>query len=185
MLSPSVLLRVIYLFFYLKNLKVNNINNIFQSVVTWMNRCSVKSVGQVCKMSKQELLRKFKEDVTKLRNIAKEANIPDAEVDEIFRNGLAVLRNAQKQMPQKRSSGKFNFISFLKLCLITTMVLLVIYVVLNVHQPTSSIVLRNVQGLIHPGFKFLRLLSVPIITIFPSLTSKLHREPKFIKKKNC
>ncbi|KAF5282210.1 hypothetical protein FQR65_LT02907, partial [Abscondita terminalis] len=53
---------------------------------------------------------------------------------------------------------------------ITLLISVTLYVLLNVHQPTSSIVLRNVQGLIYPGLKLVRFLAVPILKLFPSLT---------------
>ncbi|KAH1028067.1 hypothetical protein HUJ05_001471 [Dendroctonus ponderosae] len=54
------------------------------------------------------------------------------------------------------------------------------YVLLNVHTPTSSVVLRNVQGLTYPALKFIRILAVPIIKLFPSVTD-LHDESCLIE----
>ncbi|XP_044729542.1 uncharacterized protein LOC123292893 [Chrysoperla carnea] len=61
----------------------------------------------------------------------------------------------------------------------------VIYTILYHHQPTLSLVMRNVQGFIYPGLKILRLLSVPIISAYPSLSelydeSCLVQNPYFI-----
>lgn len=123
-------------------------------------------------MSKEELLKKFREEIKKLRLYANESDISENEVEEIFQNGLLLLKNSKTSLPKKNYSKKANFLLVTKCCLIIVTILILLYILLNVHQPTSSIVLRNVQGLIHPGFKFLRFFSVPIIKMFPSLTSK-------------
>lgn len=124
-------------------------------------------------MSKEECLRKFRERLNNLRIYAKETNVSDAEVEEIFKNGIILLKETQitTTLPHNVSKKK-TIISFVKYSLVVLSIVFLIYILLNVHQPTSSIVLRNVQGLIHPGFKFLRSISVPIIEMFPILTSK-------------
>lgn len=124
-------------------------------------------------MSKQELLIKFKKDVKKLRIHASKSNISDNEVNQLFKNGLSILRDDIKNSLKRENVNKKWSLIFIKTIFIILLIILIIYVVLNVHQPTSSIVLRNVQGLIYPGFKFLRFFSVPIIQTFPSLTSTI------------
>lgn len=123
-------------------------------------------------MLKKESLKKFHKELKKLRIYAKESNISDIEVDEIFKNGLMLLKESETALPNNVKSNKTKtIISFTKYFLVISLIVILFYILLTVHQPTSSIVLRNVQGLIHPGFKFLRLFSVPIIKMFPLLTS--------------
>ncbi|KAL3290557.1 hypothetical protein HHI36_023948 [Cryptolaemus montrouzieri] len=62
------------------------------------------------------------------------------------------------------------FMRITKIILLVLTLAISIYILLNVHQPTASLVLRNVQGLIYPGLKILRFFSVPVIRKFPSLT---------------
>ncbi|KAK9695073.1 hypothetical protein QE152_g33111 [Popillia japonica] len=99
-------------------------------------------------MPEEELLKKYANEIGKLRKRAKKLNLSDEEVNKLFKQCFDVIKSL----------------------LILLGVLIIFYVLLNVHQPTASVVLRNVQSLIYPGFSLLRYISVPIIKRFPSLT---------------
>lgn len=120
-------------------------------------------------MSKTELLQQYKNDVNNLRKCAKELNLNDEEVTQAFKDCFKIL-NSENVSSSKHAQ---KYLTILKLFSIFILSLLFIYILLNVHQPTSSLVLRNVQGLIYPGLKVLRFLSVPVIKKFPSLTGPI------------
>lgn len=100
---------------------------------------------------------------------------PD-EVEQVFRSCQKIIqiRRRHYRKLEPNLSERIYAVSkqFAKYCLFLFVCVLIVYVILNVHQPTSSIVLRNVQGLIYPGLKVWRFLSVPFVKAFPSLTSK-------------
>lgn len=118
-------------------------------------------------MSKVELLQQYKNDVNNLRKCAKELNFSDKEITKIFQE---CFRQLEKENPSSNHNAQKYLWTILKLFFIFILLSICLYILLNVHQPTSSIVLRNVQGLIYPGLKVLRFLSVPIIKRYPSLT---------------
>ncbi|KAJ3657770.1 hypothetical protein Zmor_009553 [Zophobas morio] len=121
-------------------------------------------------MSKQELLQQYKNDVNNLRKCAKELNFSDKEITKIFKQCFNELDHENPKPPRNSGNAQKYATTILKIFFIFTLVSTCIYILLNVHQPTSSLVLRNVQGLIYPGLKILRFLSVPIIRKYPSLT---------------
>lgn len=112
-------------------------------------------------------LAEYRNSVNNLRKRAKQLNLSDDQIDEVFENTFKLF----EESPNNKSvCAKISVVLKLSLALIPLG--LIAYILLNVHQPTSSIVLRNVQGLIYPGLKVLRILSMPIIKRFPSLTGK-------------
>lgn len=117
-------------------------------------------------MSKKALLRQYKQDLKSLETTASAEGLTENEFQ-------ALLEQSYKKLQSSKDTAKVQCrtASVAVLVLLTFTVLL--YVLLNFHTPTSSIVLRNVQGLTYPALKIVRSLSVPIITLFPSLTSKL------------
>lgn len=124
-------------------------------------------------MSKDKLLIKYEKDVKELRNRAKSYNLTENEVNEIFKSCFEELRNeiSSNCCVRRRKAQNLCFRIF-RTSLGLLVLLVVFYVVLNVHQPTTSIVLRNVQGLIYPSLRIVRYLSVPIIARFPALTGQ-------------
>lgn len=123
-------------------------------------------------MSKHKLLLEYKENVEKVRKRAKARDLNDKQINEIFENCFKHLKNkaSSSNVCVHKSKAQNVFIWIFKAFLCFTGFLFVFYIILNVHQPTTSIVLRNVQGLIYPGLKLIRYFSVPIIKRFPQLT---------------
>jgi hypothetical protein len=121
-------------------------------------------------MSKLELLQQYKNDVNNLRKCANQLDFSDRELTKIFKECFRILDQEDSTSKQNATNAQKYFSTIVKIFLIFTLVSVCIYILLNVHQPTSSLVLRNVQGLIYPGLKVLRFLSVPIIKQYPSLT---------------
>lgn len=124
-------------------------------------------------MSKQELFKKYKKDVINLKENAKLLGLSNAEIRKIAKQSFQELRKRDCSKPTKEVT-KAQIIC--RTCsysiFIFTILSLIIYVILNVHLPTSSIILRNVQGLTYPTLKFIRILFVPILKVLPSLTGK-------------
>jgi hypothetical protein len=130
---------------------------------------------RLCKMSKLELLQQYKNDVNNLRKCANQLDFSDRELTKIFKECFRILDQEDSTSKQNATNAQKYFSTIVKIFLIFTLVSVCIYILLNVHQPTSSLVLRNVQGLIYPGLKVLRFLSVPIIKQYPSLTGSSFR----------
>lgn len=116
-------------------------------------------------MTEEDIMSNFMKEYNEIRKNAKLLHFTDAEIDEIFLNGLKHVKTPK--------STKFTKI--IKIILSIVLISLVIYVLLYIHQPTSSLVLRNVQSFIYPGFKVIRNLGIPIISLFPALTGKFKR----------
>ncbi|KAF5282039.1 hypothetical protein FQA39_LY00563 [Lamprigera yunnana] len=117
-------------------------------------------------MSKDVLISQYKREIARLTERAKNLNLTDLEIKAIYDDCFKQLDQAEVKPKSQRNV----FVLVGKILLISLIITLFIYVVLNVHQPTSSIVLRNVQGLIYPGLKVVRNFAVPILKQFPVLT---------------
>uniref|UniRef100_A0A6P7FRX2 Uncharacterized protein LOC114332028 n=1 Tax=Diabrotica virgifera virgifera TaxID=50390 RepID=A0A6P7FRX2_DIAVI len=122
-------------------------------------------------MSKSELLKEYKKNVVQIKKHAKNLGLSEKEVNILFEQSFLELRKEQNgtNVP-KPIKAQSLCTSIRNIFVLFTTLSFFIYILLNVHQPTSSIVLRNVQGLTYPTLKFIRFLSVPIIRLFPSLT---------------
>lgn len=128
-------------------------------------------------MSREKLQQEYERKVENLRKTAiKTLGLSNKEVDEVFKSCQKIikLREQYAQRINRTVQQKIYeaLLQLFKLSVFLIVFAVVVYVVLNVHQPTSSIVLRNVQGLIYPGLKVWRFLSVPFVKAFPSLTRK-------------
>lgn len=122
-------------------------------------------------MIKENLLKEYKKNVEKIRKDARNSGLKDEEITELLKESFKDLKT--KNIGSIQCNNPFQKIrkNAYKISTIFILVLSVfVYVLLNVHTPTSSIVLRNVQGLTYPALKVVRILSVPIISLFPSLT---------------
>ncbi|CAH0560115.1 unnamed protein product [Brassicogethes aeneus] len=105
-------------------------------------------ISRLCKMSKAGLLQQYKKDVENVKNCAKNLGLSDGEVDRIIEESFSEIN---EQKCSKTKSQKCFY--WMKLFGVVLFILMFVYVMLNVNQTTSSIVLRNVQGLIYPGMK--------------------------------
>lgn len=124
-------------------------------------------------MSKN-LLNDYKKDVISLKQHAKTLGLSDEQINEILKQSFLELKDSLKHSKPTKEVTKAQICrTFGYIILLSTVLFLFIYIVLNVHQPTSSIVLRNVQGLTYPTLRIIRLIFVPILNIFPSLSGKL------------
>uniref|UniRef100_A0AAR5P7M4 Uncharacterized protein n=1 Tax=Dendroctonus ponderosae TaxID=77166 RepID=A0AAR5P7M4_DENPD len=124
-------------------------------------------------MSKKRLLIEYKRNIKSIIKCAKNTGLTDEQIDGIVRESFSEFKAKSHQNVFKSSILKISIVVLLSLSVF-------MYVLLNVHTPTSSVVLRNVQGLTYPALKFIRILAVPIIKLFPSVTD-LHDESCLIE----
>lgn len=124
-------------------------------------------------MSKEELLKKYQEDVAILKESAQILGITDKEIKKLVQRSFNELRKKHcSKLTKEVTKAQKICRTLAYVFFIFSILFLIVYVVLNVHLPTSSIILRNVQGLTYPTLKFIRLLFVPILKVFPSLTGR-------------
>lgn len=122
-------------------------------------------------MSKQELLKGYKKDVKHLKENAKLLGLSEEELEKVVNQSFDEIRIKNCLKLTKEETKAQTICSTLSyLIFIFTILSLITYVVLYIHLPTSSIILRNVQGLTYRTLKFIRILFVPILKVFPSLT---------------
>lgn len=132
--------------------------------------------ANITKETEELLLEKYKKEVQKLRQAAKGLHLTDEDVNNMFEECFRQLNSNCQHESKKKSS----FIFILKILFSIIVVFISLFILLNHHQPTISLVLRNVQSLIYPGLKLLRLLAIPVIQFFPSL-SELYDESCLIE----
>lgn len=128
-------------------------------------------------MTNEQFLQEYERKVENLKeNAINSLGLSADQVDEVFKSCQKIIKLRRQYLNKTHITLKGRIcrvsVQLIKYCLILIVCALTVYVILNVHQPTSSIVLRNVQGLIYPGLKVWRFLSVPFVRAFPSLTSK-------------
>lgn len=122
-------------------------------------------------MLEEELLKIYVKRVNKIRKYARSSNLSDKEINILFEECFHSLKT-NKNADERNKFQKCSIFA-LKTILILTSIFIICYVIINVHKPTASVILQNVQSLIYPGFSLLRYLSVPILKHFPSLTGDL------------
>lgn len=125
-------------------------------------------------LKKEQILQQYKKDVINLVESAKEFNSRNKQ--KLFSECFNLLKNKDVNLSKEHKTIKNSTFlkKIFKLFSLIFSFAIFAYILLNVHQPTSSLVLRNVQGFIYPGLKFLRFLSVPVIQRFPLLTGNTY-----------
>lgn len=126
-------------------------------------------------MSKEIILEQYRQDVKIWKKKFQTLGLSTEEVNQIVQQSFNELRKENcSKLTKNVTKAQVVCRSITLLFLIFTLLFFILYVVLYVHLPTSSIILRNVQGLTYPTLKFIRLLFVPILKVFPSLTGKFN-----------
>lgn len=73
-------------------------------------------------------------------------------------------------LSETKTSTKINLaLKILKSLFLISIVLVSISFVLRNHPTTHNIFLRSLQNYIYPVLKFLRKITIPVVTIFPSM----------------
>ncbi|XP_026283555.1 uncharacterized protein LOC113209985 [Frankliniella occidentalis] len=129
---------------------------------------------------KDSNLSAYKKKLENVRAFGLESNLSETEIcsvmDEymksfMMKNSLMTEGTARtsRLLPRARNSMPYlkNFLIFLASFLFSV---LIMYIVLQ-HKPTQYFIQSKLQDFIYPGMKVLRKLSLPIISLFPSLTN--------------
>ncbi|XP_034246500.1 uncharacterized protein LOC117648228 [Thrips palmi] len=124
------------------------------------------------------VLQRYQESIKKIRRFGLNSNLSEREVNNAMDQCLRSLLDKENESKSKtRKYGLFSIIqlgttvlkklAFVSLvCLVTGLVL---YGLLQ-HKPIQYFIQSNLQDFIYPGMKILRKLSLPLISLCPSLT---------------
>ncbi|KAK3927523.1 Regulatory protein E2 [Frankliniella fusca] len=128
---------------------------------------------------KVSALSSYKDKLEKVRTFGLESKLSETEISSVMEQCMQslIVKNCSK--PKGKSSFAqiyacaIKTILFLKKVLFYVssilVVILIMYVVLQ-HKPTQYFIQSKLQDFIYPGMKVLRKISLPIISLFPSLT---------------
>ncbi|PSN29002.1 hypothetical protein C0J52_26729 [Blattella germanica] len=130
------------------------------------------------KVSQEEVLTSYEQEVKKLRRLGKELRLRDSDIDEIIHESFNFLQEhneRQSDISTVKNSTKCrnilcSFTFILKLFILILLSLFLTCLVMTYHKPTYNLVVRNVQELIYPTMKCLRRLTLPVVRAFPSIT---------------
>ncbi|XP_046393999.1 uncharacterized protein LOC124161837 [Ischnura elegans] len=144
------------------------------------------------KISRRTLTTKeFEEDVQALRSRGEDWNLTDVQINEIIEESLRILENeANASVDSTSRTCRFIrrftslFMSFwmhifnlLWWAFITASIL---YCVLACHNPTQKLVTRHIQDYIYPFMRTFRLVTLPLLKVYPSLVD-WHEEQCLVK----
>ncbi|XP_014211584.1 uncharacterized protein LOC106641617 [Copidosoma floridanum] len=105
----------------------------------------------------------YKIEVQSILSYALNNNIPPEQADKIFQECFCLL-------DIKVHSRIITALKWLKFVGTLFCVIFLSTFILYNHPQTHSLLLRNLQGYIYPGFRIFRKLAVPVISTYPSLT---------------
>ncbi|XP_026747369.1 uncharacterized protein LOC113508495 [Trichoplusia ni] len=117
-------------------------------------------------MSNQEVLQEYSDSIKNLKKQCIDAGMSEEEFKLMYFQTLKTLENNGRPENNTRRS-------IFKYFLILLGVFIVLYTLYYSKAVYSSIVC-NLQEYIYPGLKLLRRLSIPFISLFPSLTEYYH-----------
>ncbi|KAL0268179.1 UNVERIFIED_CONTAM: hypothetical protein PYX00_010220 [Menopon gallinae] len=117
-------------------------------------------------------LRCYSREVNLLKLKGKEWGLTNAEIDFALRESFHYLRDKYPRLTRGNNVGSTNFITKLIVFIVG---LFTVGYLLSYHKPTHNFVERNIQEVIYPFMKMYRLLTLPLIGLFPSL-SELYDE---------
>lgn len=120
-------------------------------------------------MTKKRLLREYKRSIKSIRAFTDSVGLSDNEFDSLFNDCLCSVENDEGNIKTKRN--KKNIILWFIWRLIFIVVSLYVVNYLFNGKP-FSFVFCKIQELIYPGLRLLRIISIPVISYFPSLTGK-------------
>lgn len=113
-------------------------------------------------MNKAQAEQEYLESLQNLLEQATAAGVSAEEFHQIVDDSLHHLQNDRVKNPWKIFQTK-KFI-------IPIIILLLYIINCTLNEKPISLFLCKIQEFIYPGLKLLRILSVPIISLFPSLT---------------
>lgn len=117
-------------------------------------------------------LRRYYEEVERLRSLGKEWNLTDDDIDQIIDESFRFL-DADSSI-EKIDYTKPNYIKwpgrFWKIVITLFVIAVVVFSSYSYRKSVHNYVERNIHEIIYPGMKLLRRLMLPIIQTFPILT---------------
>lgn len=112
-------------------------------------------------MNNKELLQEYSESIRSLKKECAKAGISDEEFKEMYFESIKDVDNLVNENQSFLKKYKF----------IITCFFIVLFVAYN-FKSIYSCFLCNVQEYIYPGYRLLRKISIPFLSLFPSLTGK-------------
>lgn len=114
-------------------------------------------------MSNQELMQEYANSIKNLKKQCGDAGMSEEEFKRMYFRSLKTLENTGR--PEVTTPCRF----VIKFGFLLVAIILGVYIVLN-HNTIYSSIVCNLQEYIYPGLKLLRKISIPLISLFPSLT---------------
>lgn len=115
-------------------------------------------------MSNHEVIREYSNSIKNLKKQCIDAGMTEDEFRRMYLNSLETLDDADRPANvQRRAVTKYR--------VLLVGLLITLYIVYDYKSIYSSVVC-NLQEYIYPGLKLLRKISIPFISLFPSLTGK-------------
>lgn len=122
-------------------------------------------------MTKKRLLREYKRSIKNIRAFTDSVGLSDNEFDSLFNDCLSSVENNKRNIKTK------NFKNIVLLFIWRLIIIGVLLYVGNyfLNGKPFSFVFCKIQELIYPGLRLLRIISIPVISYFPSLTGKINK----------
>lgn len=115
-------------------------------------------------MTSKNLLQEYAKSIKQLKKECSDAGISEEEFKEMYYDTLNELdRNNQNIVPNRRRFNK-GYLYLIILCVIASSIALLNF------KSIYSCFICNMQDYIYPGLRFIRKISIPFISLFPSLT---------------
>lgn len=114
-------------------------------------------------------LKHYSREVNLLKLRGKEWGLTNAEIDFALRESFHYLRD---KYPGLASRNNVRNISFITKLIAFIVGLFTVGYLLSYHKPTHNFVERNIQEVIYPFMKMYRLVTLPLIALFPSLSGE-------------
>ncbi|XP_012279722.1 uncharacterized protein LOC105699377 [Orussus abietinus] len=108
-------------------------------------------------------LNEYERYVVEIRSYAKENNITETEINEIFEDCFCLLK-------RKYAKRTIDLAKIVRIVVASILILCLCLVFIYNHPYSHRFLLRNLQDFIYPGMRVLRKFAVPVITTFPWLT---------------
>lgn len=127
------------------------------------------------------LLGKYQDSIEKVRLAGLKSNLSEREVNNAMEQCLGSLLVKENELKLKRKTSKW-FLSSIRqvICVLKKIGVALLFFLVSImilygllqHKPIQYFIQSNLQDFIYPGMKILRKLVLPVISLYPSLTSK-------------
>lgn len=130
------------------------------------------------------LLGKYQDSIEKVRLAGLKSNLSEREVNNAMEQCMGSLLVKENELKLKRKTSKW-FLSSIRqvICVLKKIGVALLFFLVSImilygllqHKPIQYFIQSNLQDFIYPGMKILRKLVLPVISLYPSLTSKWTR----------